>query len=99
MLCHGTADKSAPASQSAAFATALRAAGAAHVTERYYEGKSHTDPFLEDPIAGGSDALLEDILSMAFHGSADSGGVHAWPVFPRMLPDSIIRLARRCIPF
>jgi prenylcysteine alpha-carboxyl methylesterase len=99
MLCHGTADKSAPATQSAAFGAALRASGASHVMERYYQGKSHTDPFLEDPIAGGSDALLEDILTMAFHGQAGAGAPHAWPVFPRMLPDAIIQMARRCIPF
>ena len=99
MLCHGTADKSAPATQSSAFGAALRASGASHVMERYYQGKSHTDPFLEDPIAGGSDALLEDILTMAFHGQAGTGAPHAWPVFPRMLPDAIIQMARRCIPF
>lgn len=94
-LCHGTADASAPASQSAAFAAALRAAGASSVHERYYPGKSHTDPFLEDPIEGGSDALLEDILGLA-HGEA---APRIWPRFPRMLPAPLVQLARRCIPF
>lgn len=100
LLCHGTADRSSPAAQSSAFAAALRASGAGTVAERYYQGKSHTDPFLEDPIAGGSDPLLEDVLAMAFYGTPDAAPQHAtWPVFPRMLPDAIIQMARRCIPF
>jgi prenylcysteine alpha-carboxyl methylesterase len=96
-LCHGGADASSPASQSARFAAALRSAGALRVEERYYPGKSHTDPFLEDPILGGEDALLEDILTLA-HGAGGPppGG---WPTFPRMLPRAVVALARRCIPF
>jgi len=99
-LCHGTADSSAPPGQSRALAAALRAAGATRVEERYYEGKSHTDPFLEDPILGGADALLEDILALA-HGREGGGvaGGAAWPRFRRMLPAPIVRLARRCTPF
>jgi prenylcysteine alpha-carboxyl methylesterase len=94
-LCHGGADASSPASQSARFAAALRGAGAARVEERYYPGKSHTDPFLEDPILGGEDALLEDILALA-HGAPPGA---TWPRFPRMLPRAVVALARRCIPF
>jgi len=94
-LCHGECDASSPASQSARFAAALRAAGAPAVSERYYPGKSHTDPFLEDPILGGQDALLEDILDLA-HGGPPGA---TWPRFPRMLPRPVIMLARRCIPF
>ncbi len=100
-LCHGTADASSPASQSAAFAAALRGAGVApsRVEERYYPGKSHTDPFLEDPILGGEDALLQDILALA-HGDAPHGAPPpVWPRFPRMLPRAVVALARRCIPF
>lgn len=42
LLCHGTNDNSSPRGQTAAFAAALRAAGASSVTEQYYEGKTHT---------------------------------------------------------
>lgn len=91
-LLHGTADASAPASQSASFAAALRSAGAPSVAEIYYPGKSHTDPFLEDPILGGHDALLEDILKLA-------RAPQPYPSFPRMLPAPVVELARWCIPF
>lgn len=36
--------------------------------ERYYQGKSHTDPFLEDPILGGRDELLDDVTAIV-HGT------------------------------
>ena len=62
LLCHGSADTSAPPSESAKFAKALRAAGVESVSEKYYPGKTHTDPFVTDPILGGHDALLEDIV-------------------------------------
>jgi len=95
LLCHGAADASAPASQSTRLAAALRGAGCAEVTERYYEGKTHTDPFLEDPILGGEDELVADVLRAVYGG-------HAAPprqVFPRMLPRAVVALARRCTPF
>jgi len=53
LLCHGRADTSAPPSQSETYAEELRRAGVRGVTERYYEGKTHTDPFVTDPISGG----------------------------------------------
>lgn len=71
LLCHGTADASTPASQSEAFGSALRLAGLAKVEERYYQGKTHTDPFLEDPILGGRDELLDDVTAVV-HGAGKS---------------------------
>lgn len=93
-LLHGGADASAPPSQSAALAAALRAAGRppSSVAELYYEGKTHTDPFLEDPVLGGRDVLMEDLLRLV-------GAPPPWPVFRRMQPAASVRLARRCIPF
>lgn len=31
---------------------------------KIYEGKSHTQPLIEDPLKGGQDCLMEDILSI-----------------------------------
>lgn len=58
ILMHGTADQSMPPGNSTAFAAALRDAGAA-CELLYYEGKTHTDPLVEDPIKGGPDAFME----------------------------------------
>ena len=66
------------------------AALAAALQERYYEGKTHTDPFLEDPILGGCDELLDDVTSAAVYGVA-ARRVAGWPVCASSL-------ARACSP-
>lgn len=58
ILMHGTADRSMPTSNSTTFAAALRAAGCS-CELKLYQGKTHTDPFVEDPIKGGQDAFME----------------------------------------
>jgi len=91
-LLHGDKDQSALPSGSKAFAAALRDAKVA-IVERYYTGKSHTDPFVEDPISGGKDLLLQDIISTVF------GTPQEIPTRKRMIPSVLIALARWCIPF
>lgn len=95
LLCHGSADQSAPPSQSAAYAAALRTAGVA-VTERYYPGKTHTDPFVTDPVLGGRDALLEDIVAFVRRGEATRVDP---PVLPALLPKPLVDVARMMVPF
>lgn len=92
-LVHGDADVSALPSQSTAFAAALREAGATVACERYYPGKTHTSPFIEDPISGGEDALLRDVVR-AVHG-AD----FELPARPALLPRVLVRIAELSIPF
>jgi len=58
ILMHGTADRSMPTSNSTTFAEALRDAGCS-CELKLYQGKTHTDPFVEDPIKGGQDAFME----------------------------------------
>ena len=74
LLCHGQADTSAPPSESAKFAEALRRCGARRVLEKYYPGKTHTDPFVTDPILGGRDTLTEDIARFVRGGDGEDGG-------------------------
>uniref|UniRef100_A0A7S0X509 Peptidase S9 prolyl oligopeptidase catalytic domain-containing protein n=1 Tax=Mantoniella antarctica TaxID=81844 RepID=A0A7S0X509_9CHLO len=93
LLCHGSADTSAPPSQSADYAAALRGAGV-HVTERYYSGKTHTDPFVTDPILGGHDALLEDIVAFVRGERGDR-----LPALPALLPRLLVDIARMMVPF
>ena len=95
LLCHGRADTSAPPRQSETYAEELRRAGVRGVTERYYEGKTHTDPFVTDPISGGGDALLEDLV--AFVGG-DAAAERVGPQ-PAMLPTALVEIARAVVPF
>lgn len=96
LLCHGEADTSAPPSESAAYANALRACGFDDVTERYYPGKTHTDPFVTDPILGGRDALAEDIARFV---GGESGNDVTTGTSPRLLPRAFVELARTMVPF
>ena len=64
-LFHGTEDKTVCCTQSTGLARQLRANGAPSVVEHYFEGKTHTDPILEDPLSSGTDVddpLLEQVL-------------------------------------
>jgi len=91
MLCHGEADTSAPPAQSKMFAAALRSVGIA-VEERYYAGKTHTDPFVTDPILG-RDVLLDDITNYIFG--------RRLPPFDEkpLVPRVFVALARLVVPF
>ncbi|EKX32757.1 hypothetical protein GUITHDRAFT_121062 [Guillardia theta CCMP2712] len=62
-LFHGTADATVPHAQTVEFAMALERAGGRVETVKLYEGKSHTDPILEDPCKG-SDPLMLDLLNL-----------------------------------
>ena len=95
LLCHGSADTSAPPSESTKFAKALRAAGVTSVSENYYPGKTHTDPFVTDPILGGHDALLEDIVAFVRKGET----ALKLPALPRLLPKPLVDIARTMVPF
>ena len=101
LLCHGEADTSAPPGESAKFAEALRGCGASRVVEKYYPGKTHTDPFVTDPILGGRDALAEDIArfvrgSDGFEAATDREEGEA---SPPLLPRALVALARTMVPF
>ncbi|CAK0731873.1 hypothetical protein CVIRNUC_000054 [Coccomyxa viridis] len=61
LLLHGTADTCALVSNATQFDKALEEAGA-QVEIRYYEGETHTSPLIENPMRGGHDRLVDDIL-------------------------------------
>ena len=92
MLCHGDADTSAPPEQSKMFAHALRSIGIS-VDERYYPNKTHTDPFVTDPILG-RDVLLDDITDSIF-GRKLPSFVDERPLVPKLFVD----IARKFVPF
>ncbi|XXG83942.1 hypothetical protein AAC387_Pa10g1578 [Persea americana] len=99
VLLHGTADHSIPSNASKAFADALRKVGV-QVELILYEGKTHTDLFLQDPLRGGRDDLLEDII--AFIQAGDAGALpndeNATPR-RRLVPEFMLKLAHKVSPF
>mmetsp|Transcript_23232 Transcript_23232/g.41956 ORF Transcript_23232/g.41956 Transcript_23232/m.41956 type:complete len:430 (-) Transcript_23232:44-1333(-) len=69
LLVHGTGDVSVPAENAVELAEALQAAGARTVGLKLYEGKSHTDPIIEDPMSG-DDPLIEDLAYLVLSSCA-----------------------------
>lgn len=63
LLLHGTADASVPVDNALDFARVLDAAGAG-VKLRLYRDKTHTQPIVEDPMRGGRDELMDDVLEL-----------------------------------
>ncbi|XP_068637901.1 isoprenylcysteine alpha-carbonyl methylesterase ICME-like [Aristolochia californica] len=99
LLFHGTADYSIPSDASKTFADALRRVGA-KVELMLYEGKTHTDLFLQDPLRGGRDALVEDIVAVIHAGDTVSLAKEAEATHRRRLvPEFMLQLAHKVSPF
>ncbi|KAK8914094.1 Isoprenylcysteine alpha-carbonyl methylesterase ICME [Platanthera zijinensis] len=99
ILYHGMDDCSIPSDASTAFAEALQSKGfQAKVV--LFERKTHTDLFLQDPLRGGRDELLEDIVSVIHTGDAAAlaRDAVASPA-RRLVPEMILQLARKISPF
>lgn len=98
-LFHGTADYSIPCDASTSFAEVLGSLGI-QVTTRLYEGKTHTDLFLQDPLRGGHDALLADILAVIHGGDPEAHAKYASACAGRRLvPEFLLQSARKVSPF
>ncbi|CAK9231058.1 unnamed protein product [Sphagnum troendelagicum] len=99
-LFHGTADCSIHHEASVAFGNALQSVGA-KVTTILYAGKTHTDLLLQDPMQGGVDDLLADILSV-IHKGDDEAKAEDFMVMKRrrrLVPEIFLQLADRVCPF
>eukprot|EP00897_Mesotaenium_endlicherianum_P004047 jgi/Mesen1/3670/ME000202S02755 len=98
-LYHGTGDYSIPHSSSQAFAAELEAAGA-RVRVQLYPGKTHTDLILQDPMRGGKDELLADILSLVYAQDEKAHALcQAAPPQRRMVPEILLQMAHYVSPF
>jgi prenylcysteine alpha-carboxyl methylesterase len=62
-LFHGTADNSVPVDNAIQFCKAVKDAGGTCMLHLYHN-KSHTQPIVEDPMRGGRDKLMDDVLSV-----------------------------------
>ncbi|KAG0503339.1 hypothetical protein HPP92_003411 [Vanilla planifolia] len=99
ILYHGTGDYSIPSDASISFAEALQSIGV-HSKVVLYEGKTHTDLFLQDPLRGGRDELLEDIVALIHQGDGTSQAKDVVaPLARRLVPELMLQLARKISPF
>lgn len=98
VLFHGTADYSIPSDSSKNFAETLQRLGV-KAEAIMYEDRTHTDMFLQDPMRG-DDKMFEDLLSIVH---ADDPAAlakdAAAPPRRRLVPECMLRLARRVSPF
>ncbi|XP_027345820.1 isoprenylcysteine alpha-carbonyl methylesterase ICME-like [Abrus precatorius] len=99
VLYHGTADQSIPSDASKSFAETLKSVGV-RAESILYEGKSHTDVFLQDPMRGGKDDLFEDIVAYIHTGDAEACARDAVaPPRRRLVPECMLLMARSISPF
>jgi prenylcysteine alpha-carboxyl methylesterase len=94
LLMHGTADDTVPCAESVGFKQALMKHGI-DVQLKLYEGATHTSKLLEDPMRGGRDDVVADVLQfMKLDGTEEA---HFWPMLP--LPRITAALAGFVCPF
>ncbi|KAK4487696.1 hypothetical protein RD792_005644 [Penstemon davidsonii] len=99
ILFHGTADYSIPSEASITFADTLRRMGA-QVDLILYNGKTHTDLFLQDPLRGGKDELFDYIVSFIHAGDDEALAKDAMaPPRRRFVPEILLKLAGQISPF
>ncbi|XP_077253706.1 isoprenylcysteine alpha-carbonyl methylesterase ICME-like isoform X3 [Tasmannia lanceolata] len=81
------------------FSDALQRVGA-KVKLVLYEGKTHTDLFLQDPLRGGIDELLQDIVAVIHAGDEVALAKDAMaPPRRRLVPEFMLKLAHIISPF
>ncbi|XP_054797898.1 isoprenylcysteine alpha-carbonyl methylesterase ICME-like isoform X2 [Prosopis cineraria] len=99
ILFHGSDDCSIPSDSSKRFADALKKVGAR--TEMVlYNGKTHTDLFLQDPFRGGKDDLFEHVVSVIHAGDDEALAKDATaPPRRRLVPEFLLKLASKISPF
>ncbi|KAJ4892707.1 putative isoprenylcysteine alpha-carbonyl methylesterase ICMEL2 [Raphanus sativus] len=99
VLFHGSKDYSIPCEASKTFAEALQ--GVEVKTDLIvYDGKTHTDLFLQDPLRGGKDELFDHIVAMIHANDRDALGKDAVaPPRRRLVPEFLLKLAGKVSPF
>ncbi|KAH8496278.1 hypothetical protein H0E87_019152 [Populus deltoides] len=99
VLFHGTADYSIPADSSKSFAETLQSVGV-RAESILYDGKTHTDLFLQDPMRGGNDRMFEDLVSIIHSDDREAQAKdEVAPPRRRLVPEFMLQLAHRVSPF
>lgn len=98
VLFHGTGDYTIPSDASKTFVDTLQRLGV-KAELVLYEGRTHTDLFLQDPMRG-DDEMFEDLVTFIHAGDSEALAKHAAaPPRKRMVPELMLKLARRVSPF
>ncbi|KAH6791289.1 prenylcysteine methylesterase [Perilla frutescens var. frutescens] len=99
VLFHGTSDNSIPSDESKMFVDALQIVGA-QADLILYEGKTHTDLFLQDPLRGGKDELFDYLVGFIHADDKEAlARDAAAPPRRRFVPELLLRLAGEVSPF
>ncbi|XP_030512309.2 isoprenylcysteine alpha-carbonyl methylesterase ICME-like [Rhodamnia argentea] len=99
LLFHGTGDYSIPSDASKAFAATLQRVGA-KAEALLFDGKTHTDLFLQDPLRGGKDELFNNLVAFIHADDPEAQARDATaPPRRRFVPELLLWLARRISPF
>ncbi|KAK9272331.1 hypothetical protein L1049_002702 [Liquidambar formosana] len=66
-----------------------------------YEGKTHTDLFLQDPLRGGKDDLFDHLVATIHAGDTEAlaKAVAMAPPRRRFVPEFLLQLAHKISPF
>ncbi|KAI3778871.1 hypothetical protein L2E82_08259 [Cichorium intybus] len=98
ILFHGTADYSIPADCSKTFVDALQRVGV-KAELMLYEGKTHTDVFVQDPMRG-DDKLFDDLVAIIHAGDEEALAKQVTaPPRRRLVPEFMLKLAGKISPF
>ncbi|XP_073020351.1 isoprenylcysteine alpha-carbonyl methylesterase ICME-like isoform X2 [Primulina eburnea] len=99
ILFHGTGDYSIPSDSSKSFVETLQSLGV-QAQLILYEGKTHTDLFLQDPMRGGRDDMFEDLVGIIHAGDSEALAKYATvPPRKRLVPEFMLKLASSVSPF
>ncbi|XP_008457188.2 isoprenylcysteine alpha-carbonyl methylesterase ICME-like isoform X2 [Cucumis melo] len=99
ILFHGTADYSIPLDSCKSFAEVLERIGV-KVETVLYKGKTHTDLFVQDPMRGGKDQLVEDLIFIIHENDRDAFARNPMArQRRRLVPELLLKLACTVSPF
>ncbi|KAL7240536.1 hypothetical protein ACSBR2_006233 [Camellia fascicularis] len=99
VLFHGTGDYSIPSDASKNFAGTLQRVGG-KAESILYDGRTHTDIFVQDPMRGGKDQMFEDIVARIHAGDSEALAKDAVaPPRKRLVPEFMLKLANSVSPF
>jgi prenylcysteine alpha-carboxyl methylesterase len=95
LILHGGADKSVPIENAREYILSLYKAGVpeSKCILKEYVGKTHTQPIIEDPMRGGRDELMDEVLKMI------RGGRECVNLQFAMMPSVLIDIATWICPF
>ncbi|KAI3778872.1 hypothetical protein L2E82_08260 [Cichorium intybus] len=98
ILFHGTSDYTIPADCSITFVDTLQKVGV-KAELMLYEGKTHTDVFVQDPMRG-DDKLCADLVAIIHDGDEEAltKQMRA-PTRRRLVPEFMLKLAKKISPF